>query len=79
MKYLVAIAAMAASLVMAEGIKPANNVKEAKTLAEQKCTKGCLVLTPEEVKAIEANIQRALNEVANDAFEQGKVICNRSI
>lgn len=79
MKYLVLLATLVASLSIAGEVVPAANVKEAKKQAEQKCAKGCLVLSAEDVKNIDARINDALNEVAQEAFETGKQICNRTI
>jgi len=62
--------------ILAHGdVIPADNVKQASKQIKQKCTKGCLVLSPEEVANIEQNIY--LGQKA--AFEKGKNSCNGNI
>ena len=48
-------------------IEPSTSVKEAQAMAETKCVKGCVVLSPEEVAAIENGINAAVLK----AYEAG--------
>jgi len=45
----------------------AASVAEAQKQAEEKCTKGCVVLSPEEMVSIEAYIQQSVQ----DAYQAG--------
>lgn len=45
----------------------ATSIAEAKQQAEQKCAQGCLVLSPQEIKNIEANIEAAIQK----AYQEG--------
>ena len=55
------------SLSVHSEIEPSASVKEAQLAAETKCVKGCLVLSPEEVAAIEKGINAAVLK----AYEAG--------
>lgn len=79
MKYLLLLATLVATLSHAQAPVAAQNVAEAKKQIAQQCKQGCLILTPEQVKAIEANINRSMNEIAQEAFEAGKKVCNKTI
>ena len=57
---------IACSVHSQEALKPANSIAEAKAQAEIKCKQTCLVLSPDEIAAIEMGIhlqmQKAFNE-----------------
>ena len=65
-KFLVSLILLFSLSAQAE-IEPSASVKEAQALAEKKCTQGCLVLSPEEVAAIEKGINAAVLK----AYEAG--------
>lgn len=48
-------------------LAPAASVKEAQLQAEEKCQKGCLILSPEEIAALELAIKQARRQ----AYEAG--------
>ena len=66
MKLLSSFLMLLAFSVHAE-IAPSTSVKEAQLLAETKCVKGCVVLSPEEV----ANIENGINAAVLKAYEAG--------
>jgi hypothetical protein len=59
---------LAAFAIQAQEIVPATTVQEAQKQAEIKCVKGCLVLSPAEIAAIEQGIKEAMQ----DAFLKGR-------
>ena len=63
-----------AMLVQADVI-PAENVKQASKQIKEKCTKGCVILSPEEVANVEQNIFLLQKEV----YQKGKKSCNGDI